>query len=284
MRYYVTGNKGFVGNCLMKSLSNLSLDAVGLGDSGNDISDTHYFDNLIPNEGDVLIHLANKSFVPESWVETHRYFDVNLMGTINALDFCKKHKLNIVYVSSYLYGDPDYFPIDELHQVKVNNPYALSKKLCEEVIEFYGRSFDINYSILRPFNIYGPNQKENFIIPILMKQLLDESINEVTIQDARPKRDFIHVQDLVDAIILATKNLNGQIYNICSGSSINLEELYGLILKISLKNKKLVDLQNHRKNEIMDCYGSFEKFRKDTGWQPKISLMDGLKECLQTSI
>lgn len=281
MRYLVTGYRGFLGQRLVASLESLGLEVIKLG--GLDVADKRFFNEVDASEGDVLIHLANKSFVPESWTEPHRYFDVNLMGTINALEFCKKKKVGLVYISSYMYGDPDYFPIDEKHPVKANNPYALSKKFSEEIIGFYGASLEVKYNVIRPFNIYGAHQKDNFIIPILVNQLMDDETKEVTILDARPKRDFIHVQDVVDAIILASKKLNNEIYNVCSGYSISLEELYETMLRISGMNKKLVDKMNHRKNEIMDCYGSYEKIEKHLGWRPKVTLEEGLKECLNTN-
>lgn len=281
MTYFISGDNGFVGQRLIDSLILAGEKFIRLSKSGKDITDKDYFKEIDPKEGDVLIHLANKSFVPESWQKLERYFDVNLMGTINALEFCKSNKLGIVYLSSYLYGDPMYFPIDEKHEIKTNNPYALSKKMCEEIIQFYGQNFDVLYTILRPFNIYGSKQKENYLIPTILNQVISSKELNITLMDTRPKRDFIHVQDVVDAILLSSKSLKNQIFNVCSGNSISIKDLCAMILEISGSSKQVIDLNQFRKNEIMDCYGSFDKIKNSLGWQPKVSLEAGLRECLE---
>lgn len=283
MKYLITGHNGFIGKRLTERLQNSNIEFEGLSKSNQDITKEEYFENIQCSEGDVLIHLANKSYVPDSWTNTHAFFDVNVMATIRTLEFCKENKLGLVYISSYLYGNPDYFPIDESHPVRTNNPYSLSKKFSEELIQFYGESHGIDYNILRPFNIYGTGQKDNFIIPILISQLMDDNLQEVTVKDSRPKRDFIHVTDVVEAIVKASAKLNNQIYNVCSGNSVSLRDLYKSLSEYSGKSKELKDMQEYRKNEIMDCYGSYEKIQNELAWSPKVSLEQGLKECLYSS-
>lgn len=276
MKYLISGYKGFVGQYLMDTLSRSGKTAIGIGE-GKDVSEADYFEGIKTEAGDVLIHLANKSFVPESWSQVHRYFDVNLMGTIQALEFCKKNQLGIVFLSSYLYGDPDYFPLDEKHPVKTNNPYALSKKMCEEMIAFYGQNFNVPYNIIRPFNIYGKGQKSNYLIPIILEQVLTEDSGKISLMDTKPKRDFIHVQDVADAIVLAADHLKNDIFNVCSGHSISIGELCKKIIDISGRHLEVEDKGEIRKNEIMDCYGSYQKIKDMLGWTPLISLEQGLK-------
>ena len=85
------------------------------------------------------------------------------------LELARQWKVPFIFASSYVYGPPDYLPIDEKHPVKAVNPYMASKALCEDLCKSYARSFDIPVTIIRPFNIYGPGQPDHFLIPKIVK-------------------------------------------------------------------------------------------------------------------
>lgn len=276
MKFIITGYRGFIGQYLCNELSSRNIEFIGVDHS--DILGDDYFDGIVVEKGDVMVHLANRSFVPDSWEDPAMYIETNSMGTLKVLEFCKKGQLGLIYLSSYMYGNPQYFPVDEKHPVQIMNPYAFSKKTAEEIIQYYGENFGINYVILRPFNVYGKGQKDNFIIPILFQKFLDSNLKTVQMNDLKPKRDFIHAKDLVNAIVLCSENLNQQIYNVTSGHSVSILELAQLIKKLLNSDKEIEDLSSSRKNEIMDCYGTFEKIKNGIGWEPLINLETGLKE------
>lgn len=267
-----------MGKRLCEELSHKNIPFIGLDTRRGDISSTLYYSDINASEGDVVIHLAGKSYVPDSWNNPLMFHSVNVLGTINTLEFCKKRKLSIIFLSSYLYGTPKYFPIDENHPIGLNNPYALSKKMAEDAIKFYGENHGIAYNILRPFNIYGKGQDRRFLIPTIIEQVKNENTDIVRLQDLKPKRDYVHVMDVVRAIISSSKHLNNEIYNVSCGLSNSVEDIAMTVLKICQSNKCIEGTIGSRKNEIMDCYGDFAKIRKDMNWQPVINMHDGIKE------
>ena len=130
---------------------------------------------------DIVIHAAALTSVPESWLNTYNFFKTNFLGTICALEYCKKHKSRLIFLSSYLYGNQTKFPTKEDANLKCSNPYALSKKNSEEACEFYSENFELSVTIIRPFNIYGPRQKDVFLIPQLLKQITNGE--EIKVKD-----------------------------------------------------------------------------------------------------
>lgn len=278
MKYIITGSRGFIGTRLCEELKRNNIPYIGLDSRNGDISSESYYSRVIASEHDIVIHLAGKSYVPDSWSEPVIFHAVNVLGTINTLEFCKKYKLGIIFLSSYLYGNPRYFPIDERHPLGLNNPYALSKKMAEDAITFYGKNHGIAYNILRPFNIYGKGQDRRFLIPTIIEQVKDEKTDIIKLQDLRPKRDYIHVMDVVKAIIASSKRLNNDIYNVAYGSSSSVEDITLTILRIYQSSKRIEGSNTSRKNEIIDCYGDFSKIKLNIGWQPVINIYDGIKE------
>ena len=114
---------------------------------------------------DHVIHLAAKSFVPESWDNPYIYYRTNVLGAANVLEYCRKTECDLTALSSYIYGKPTHLPISEKHPIRPYNPYSHSKILSEELYNYYRKSFKLKINILRPFNIYGPGQKDTFVIP-----------------------------------------------------------------------------------------------------------------------
>jgi len=115
------------------------------------------------------------------------------------LELCREHKIGLTYVSSYVYGHPEYLPIDENHRVSPNSPYNHSKFLAEEVCKFYADNFGVAVTVLRPFNIYGKGQRRGFVMADLMEQVFNNEI--VTLDDITPKRDFLYIEDFLDLLV-----------------------------------------------------------------------------------
>src|SRR5207237_1415928 len=147
-----------------------------------------------------VIHLAGKSFVPDSWKDPQEFMRVNAEGTRNVLEFCRKNNIPLIFMSSYVYGIPVRLPIDENHPVTPSNPYAQSKYEAEKICIMYAEKYKIPVTIVRPFNIFGPNQPEHFLIPKIIQQALDVSSTRIELQDLSPRRDYIYMDDLLDAI------------------------------------------------------------------------------------
>src|SRR6202011_2766469 len=104
-------------------------------------------------------------------------------------------------VSSYMYGHPERLPIPEDHPLRASNPYSHSKLLAEQITRFYQESFGVPVTIVRPFNLYGPGQSEDFLIPTLIRQALAQDSNAIVVADLTPKRDYIYIDDVVDLLV-----------------------------------------------------------------------------------
>ena len=199
-----------------------------------------------------------------------------------ALNYCKKHNSRLIFVSSYLYGKPKKIPIDENLPAKPTNPYTLSKKISEDVCRFYSKNYGVNVSILRPFNVYGANQKEHFLIPSIIKQI--DLAKEINVKDLKPKRDFVYIKDLVDAII-KTIDLEKKfvIFNIASGTSYSVLEVINTIQKIKKKNLKIKSSEEIRSDEIMDTKANIKKAKKLLKWTPVWSFEKGIRDIYESS-
>ena len=281
MKILITGAKGFIGSNLCLKLETLNIPFIPYSEH-HDTWDVNIFDQYLSDEITHVIHLAAKSFVPESWEVPEVYVQTNVNSTHCLLEFSRKINAKFIFLSSYMYGKPHYLPIDENHPTSVLNPYALSKYLSEEVCKFYALNFQVSTCVLRVFNIYGPGQKPTFLIPHVISQILKSE--EINVLDLSPKRDYLYITDLVDAIIsLFTIDSQFEIFNVGSGVSYSVREVIDISQNIAMTNKKVVSKSEKRTNEINDVFASTAKLSSLNGWVPKMSLKDGLKNCLDSN-
>jgi UDP-glucose 4-epimerase len=283
MKIAISGASGFVGSnlcsLLKKQTGNYKIIALDITE-GFDLSDKSQTKTI--GKFDVFVHLANLAFVPASYQDPELFYRTNYLTTLNALELCRLYKAKFVYVSSYIYGPPEYLPVDELHTINPFNPYAQSKVICESLCEGYYRDFAIPITILRPFNIYGLNQGGNLLIPEIIQQL-KQGCSEILLKTSSPKRDYVNVLDVALALQAAiNKETNGiASYNICSGKSYSVLELTEII-NSHLKNKvKFKFLGTDRSIEVNETRGSNLKIFNELGWQPNIDLSEGIKEIIK---
>ncbi len=258
----------------------LGHEVIGIDSSNGDISDRKLFDQFESAKIEHVFHLAAKSFVPDSWNDPLSFYETNVHGTHNVLEFCRKEGVNVTYVSSYLYGVPERLPISETDKISSNNPYAHSKYLAEQLCEFYSREFNMHITVIRPFNIYGVGQREIFLIPKIIDLVRNESV--VKVMDLIPKRDFLFIDDLVDALVLTMNNQNSfSVYNIGSGYSISVKEIIDVIQQQLHSNKPVESEMQTRKNEILDVIADISKAKKELGWIPKTTFEEGIKQMIK---
>lgn len=268
----VTGSNGFIGKRLAEQLICCGYTVFKHSSTDGDISSCGLpYDNI-----DHVFHLAAKTFVPDSWSDPYNFYRVNVIGTENILEFCRKSKCSLTFMSTYVYGVPKYTPIDEKHPIAPNTPYNHSKVLAESLCNFYSDKFNIPITIIRPFNIYGSNQKSHFLIPSIINQLKDNKKQIIEVMDLRPKRDFLYIDDLIDALILTIESKGFSIYNVASGASISVEDVIKTILTVAGSQKQYVSKNCERKEEIMDVFANISKIKNELGWEPKTSLEEGI--------
>lgn len=276
-RVAVTGSSGFVGRNLIQILrqrDNVEIIYLDIVDGVN-VCDWNQVKDVT---ADVFIHLANKSFVPDSYKEPYSFYDINLHSTLNMLELSRLNGAKFIYLSSYVYGAPEYMPIDENHPIKAFNPYATTKVMCEQMCQGYARDFNVPMVVFRPFNIYGVGQSPQFLIPLMIKQLTS---GKIIVHDDRPKRDYIHVRDVANAINCAIDYaVEGcEIMNLGTGRSYSVREVADLIIKIYGKPVSFTSTNEFRPSEVLDTIADITKI-KSIGWRQTVPFEDGLKEMI----
>lgn len=229
-----------------------------------------------------VIHLAGKIFVPDSWGDPQTFCQINVLGTVSVLEFCRNHHIPLTYVSAYVYGHPDSLPIGEDSAIRPSNPYALTKRLAEEACEFYASAYDLPVTTLRPFNAYGIGQAEKFLIPEIISQVLDAG-EIIAVKDLAPKRDYVYLDDLVTALLATLDEPGGyRVYNIGSGISLSVQEVIDIIQDIAGTQKKIVCDNVVRTNELMDVVADISKAGNELGWHPGFSFHEGIENIIRS--
>lgn len=276
----VTGSEGFIGKHLVEALKNKGFSVYKFGKrNGYDICRRSSFSCLLDKKIEVVFHLAGKTYVPDSWAEAGIFYKTNILGTQNVLEFCRQAKAKLVYSSAYVYGPPKYLPIDEKHPLNPGNPYAHSKLLAEEICRLYAKAMGVRVVILRPFNVYGPGQRDCFLIPMLLKQIKEQG--RITVKDDAPKRDYLYIDDLVDACILAMDyQKKFEIFNVGYGASFSVREIIKIICRRYGKNISWNSLGQIRKNEIPETIADCRRIKDALGWRPKVGFEQGISRAM----
>lgn len=280
MRIAVAGSDGFVGKNVCSILKDAGHTVFPIDiTSGLDLCDASIIDKVPAIDG--FVHLANLVYIPASYEDPAKFYRVNYLTTLNALEICRKWNAKLVYISSYVYGPPQYLPVDENHPVSPFNPYAQTKVICEKLCEGYLRDFKVKVSIVRPFNLYGVEQKGKLLIPEILTQI-KEGKKQIQLKAADPRRDYINVIDLARAIKLCVeKDCPIGPYNVCSGESVSVREITEII-NIHLKQKVAFSFSSSdRPNEVDETRGAYDNL-KTLGWEPSISFEEGIKAIIKS--
>jgi len=278
----VTGASGFIGRALASRLKEQGRAVVPLDSRDGDIANRETLAKFEQENIAHVFHLAGKTFVPDSWDDPQAFCQTNVLGTVNVLEFCRKKHIPMTYVSAYVYGHPDSLPIGENSAIRPSNPYALSKRLAEEACEFYTNAYDLPVTTIRPFNVYGIGQAENFLIPAIISQTLNDG-EKIVVKDLEPKRDYVYLEDLVTALLATLDKPDGyRVYNIGSGASLSVQEVIDAIQDIAVTHKKVVCDNTVRNNELMDVVADITKAGNELGWHPGVSFHAGIENIIRS--
>jgi UDP-glucose 4-epimerase len=297
MRALVTGGAGFIGSHLVEALleigfevlvvDNLSTGRLENLDScieriefiQDDISLSNFIEQKF-NNIDVIFHLAALADIVPSIENPDSYFASNVIGTFNVLQIGRRLGVSkIVYAaSSSCYGLPDSFPTNETAAIKPQYPYALTKRLGEEMVIHWGELYGLNTTSLRFFNVYGERSRTSGTYGAVMGVFLAQKLSGVPftiVGDGSQRRDFTYVRDVVSAIITAAKsNDSGKVYNVGSGASVSINHLVELLGGDKVHIPK-------RPGEPDCTYADISKIKNELGWSPQYSLEKGLERVLQ---
>lgn len=294
----VTGGAGFIASHIVdKLIANgdkvVVVDNLSTGKLENlnkeaifynvDILDNKLKEVFEIERPDYVIHHAAQIDVQKSIRLPIDDARINVSGTINILECCRKHNVKkIIYASSAaVYGEPKYLGIDEEHTVAPISYYGISKHTPEHYIKVYSELYDIKYTILRYSNAYGIRQDpkgEGGVISIFVDKLLEED-TLIIFGTGEQTRDFIYVNDIVDANILAISKGDNHIINIGTGVAISINELFNSMKEISESKVEPV-YKEARKGDILHSYFNISKAEKILGWKPRYLLKDGLRETI----
>ncbi len=277
----VTGANGFVGTRLVQKLKKVGHEVVSLTSREGDIADPSTLSKLYQTDIDFAFHLASRTYIPDAWENPVEFQRVNVMGTMNVLELCRNDKIPLTYVSAYLYGIPKSLPIKESDRLEPNNPYALSKFMAEEACRFYAQYYNLPITIIRPFNIYGPGQKAYFLIPEIINKVLENQ--PIRLKDMLPRRDFLYLDDLVEALLRTIPLISSgyRIYNIGSGKSFSVKEIVETIQSIAGTDLPVINENIPRKNEIPDVFADIEKASQELQWSPHYSFEEGVRRMIR---
>ena len=309
MRALITGISGFVGSHLAEYLISKDFEVFGsirwrsrldnieaiksnLKLIETDMRDSHSVDRLIKDtEPDMIFHLAAQSFVPASWTAPQDTIYTNIIGTVNLLEAVRSSKIDPkihIAGSSEEYGlvHPDETPVKETNPLRPLSPYGVSK-VAEDMLGFqYHKSYSMKTVITRAFNHSGPRRGDVFVESNFAKQIaeIEKGASPVIrVGNLESQRDFTDVRDVIKAYVLCLEKCKfGEVYNVCSEKSVRIKHVLDTLISLSSTKISIEqDPTRIRPSDVTLLKGDCSKFRKETGWSPKIPLEKTLEDLLK---
>lgn len=309
-RILITGGLGFIGSNLARKLVGIGAE-VTLVDSlipeygGNlfniidfrdevtinisDVRDPHSMRYLIQNQ-DFLFNLAGQTSHMDSMQDPFTDMEINCHSQLSILEACRNYNpgIKVVFASTrQIYGKPDYNPVDEKHPIRPADVNGINKMAGEWYHILYNNVYNIRTSVLRLTNTYGPGMRikdaRQTFLGIWIRLLLEDKSFEVW--EGHQLRDFTYIDDAVDAFLLAAANpdADGKVFNIGGKPPISLKDLADLLTAIHGSGKYLQKAypEDRKKIDIGDYYSNYDLITSVLGWEPKISLTEGLTWTLE---
>jgi UDP-glucose 4-epimerase len=298
MKIIVTGGSGFIGSNVVKYLSkNHEVKIFDFKKPNNldnefiqgDITDSKHVINSI-KDCDVVIHLAATLGVVNTETNPVLTLDTNLGGTINVLEACKINKIKkiIFSSSSEVYGEPLKIPMDEDDKPIPMTTYGIAKFAAEEYIKAYSKTFGLQYTIFRLFNVYGDQQATDWVLPEFVSKAISNK-DIVVHGDGLQTRSFCYVTDISNAFSLTLDKANGQLINIGNNHEpITIKELANKIIELSNSKSpvKFIPFEESKRNrsEILIRVPNIEKAKKLLNYEPNISLEEGVLKVIKKQL
>jgi GDP-4-dehydro-6-deoxy-D-mannose reductase len=282
----VTGGAGFAGRHLLRLLP----DGLAPSREELDLLDGEAVRTAVRDAAPATTFpLAALASVGRSWKAPAETLTANLAMTANLLEAVRAEapEARVVVVSSgEVYGPPQRLPVDEEAALRPQNPYAVSKAACDLLGGQYADAFGLRIVRMRPFNHAGPGQSDDYVVGTLTRQVAEAEASgatEAVLRTGNPesRRDFTDVRDVVRAYVAAADLEHGA-YNVANGKSVSVRELVELTRAAArVPVRHVVDESRMRSHDVPEIYGSSERLRAATGWQPEIPLEQTVADALQ---
>lgn len=294
MNVTITGGAGFIGTSLTDLLRKKhSITVFDINESQfddvisvkGDITDSRLADVAIRNS-DVVIHLAATLGVVNTEKNPIKTLDTNIFGTKNILEACKNnHVKKIIFSSSSeVYGEPLRIPIRETDKVIPITNYGISKLAAEEYVKAYSKTFGFRYTILRLFNVYGEEQRNQWVISEFVNQAIRNQ--DITIHGTGSQiRAFCHIADVVRGFEMVLEKGDYETFNIGNDTEpISIKELAERIISLSNSKSNIISIpfekSDRDRSEIMARAPSIEKAKQILDYYPTVSLTEGIKNVI----
>jgi dTDP-glucose 4,6-dehydratase len=299
----VTGGAGFIGSALVRELLKRGANAIVYDNFlyGDKCNLAEVEDSIKIVKGDVLswkiyhtikeykvkyvFHLAAEPYIPHSYDNPEKFFDVNVKGTMNVLTACKTLDVKRIvhFSSSEVYGTAQYIPMDEKHPTLPLSTYAVSKLAADRLCFVFHHEHGIPVIILRPFNTYGPRETQPYVIPEIISQLARGKV--VKLGNIKARRDFTYVEDVArGAVDLMESDIpDGEVVNLGSSKAYSVEELAHLVGELMGHDKVEIEIESTRLRpldvNLLQC--DYRKAKKYIDWEPKVDIREGLKRTIE---
>ena len=297
MKAIVTGGAGFIGSHLVDLLlkENINVTVLDNFSTGRPENLDHvreqiklvecdlsvkedwiqHFDNA-----DWVFHLAALADIVPSIQQPEAYFRANVDGTFNVLQAAKAAEVKrFIYIaSSSCYGIPDKYPTPENAEIRPQYPYALAKRMGEELVMHWAKLYNFPALSLRFFNVYGPRSRTSGTYGAVFGVFLGQKLAGkpyTVVGDGKQTRDFTYVTDIAQAILVSAKSDRvGQIYNVGSGATVSVNRL------VELLGGERVHIPK-RPGEPDSTFADISKIQSELGWEPQVPIEDGVAEILK---
>lgn len=300
MKVLVTGGAGFIGSHVVDQYLESGYDVVVVDDlssgrASNLNAAATFYEVDVRSEAlgevfekerpDVVNHHAAQIDVRRSITEPLLDAEINVLGSLRLLEYARQYEVQrVIYISTggAVYGEPQYLPCDEDHPINPICQYGASKHIVEHYLYLYKHLYDLDYTVLRYPNVYGPRQDphgEAGVVAIFTGQMLRGEQAHVN-GDGKQERDFVYVGDCARANVLALEKARNGIYNLGWGYGTNINQIFDTLSEITHYDRPRV----HRPaiaGETSRIYLSADKARRELGWEPQVRLEQGLEKTVE---
>lgn len=297
MKCLVTGGAGFIGSHLADKLIKkghklIIVDNLSTGKKINinpkakfykiDIQNPKIFDIFRKEKPEIVFHYAAQIDLRKSVETPLEDAKINILGSLNILENCRKYSVKkIIFASTggAIYGEANNIPTPEDYPAFPLSPYGIAKLTIEKYLNYYFKNFNLSYAALRLGNVYGPRQNskgEAGVIAIFCDKILFEE-QSIIYGDGKQTRDFVFVDDVIEANILAIKSKKVGIFNVGTAKETDINTIFWKLKKLTKSNCKKIHGPAKTGEQKRSCL-DYTKAKREFGWQPKYDLDNGFKK------